>query len=107
MKYITENSTERLKELADYLPANSALINVADRTIATNINAVRLESGPYGQLTLDMQKDYSGQTSIVIERNIAAKQLYNIAEPDGTSWEFINAKDKAKYIRMQDAGITP
>lgn len=107
MKYITELDTDRIKKIAGKLPNNSAIINLDDRVFALNVSSALWEANLDGaSLTLSSLKDKAGKYAVQVDRNVAARRLYEIAEPDG-DWRLISWRDREKYIRMQDAGVKP
>lgn len=108
MKYITELDTDRIKKLAGKLPDNSALVKMDDRILALNVSLGTWSTSQYGaSLELTAVKDTSGQYATQIDRNLVARKLYEIAEPGGSDWSFLTDAHRARYIRMQDAGIKP
>ena len=108
MKYITELDTDRIKKIAGKLPDNSALVKLDDRIFALNVSLGIWNTSQYGaRLELTAVKDVDGQVSIQIDRNLVARKLYEIAEPGGSDWSFLTDAHRARYIRMQDAGIKP
>lgn len=108
MKYITELDTERIKKIAGKLPNNSALVNLDDHIFGINVSsALWTMSNHTGSVELTLAKDTEGQNVTRIDRNLVAKKLYEIAEPDGADWQLISWRDREKYIRMQDAGVKP
>ena len=108
MNYITELDTDRIKKIAGKLPDNSALINLDDRIFGVNVSSALWTMSEYtGSVELSLVKDMEGQTSTIIDRNLVARKLYKIAEPDGADWRLISWRDKEKYIRMQNAGVKP
>ena len=108
MKYITELDTDRIRKIAGKLPNNSALVTLDDHIFALNVSsALWTMSEHTDSVELALAKDMQGQISIQIDRNSVARKLYEIAEPDGASWQLISRRDKEKYIRMQEAGIKP
>lgn len=109
MKYITELDTDRIKKIAGKLPDNSALINLDDRIFGINVSSALWTMSEYctGSVELMLAKDPEGRNITQIDRNLVARKLYEIAEPDGADWQLISWRDKEKYIRMQDAGVKP
>lgn len=108
MKYITELDTDRIKKIAGKMPDNSALVNMDDHIFALNVSLGIWSASQYAlSLELTAVKDANGKFSTKIERNLVARELYKIAEPDGADWQLISWRDKEKYIRMQDAGVKP
>lgn len=108
MKYITELDTDRIKKIAGKLPDNSALVKMDDCTFALNVSSGTWSSSQYGaSLELTAVKDTNGRFVTLINRNLVARKLYEIAEPGGADWDLISYLDKEKYIRMQDAGVRP
>lgn len=108
MKYITELDTDRIKKIAGKLPNNSALVNLDDHIFGINVlSATWIKREYTGSVELMLAKDTEGRNSTLIDRNLVARKLYEIAEPDGSNWDLISYLDKEKYIRMQDAGVKP
>lgn len=108
MKYITELDTDRIKKLAGKLPDNSALVKMDDYIFALNVSSGTWNTSQYGaSLELTATKDADRQYSIRIDRNLVAKKLYEIAEPGGSDWSFLTDAHRARYIRMQNAGVKP
>ena len=108
MKYITELDPDRIKKIAGKLPDNSALVKLDDHIFGVSVSSALWTMSEYtSSVELAMAKDTEGRTSILIDRNSVASKLYEIAEPDGASWQLISRRDKEKYIRMQEAGIKP
>lgn len=108
MKYITELDTERIKKIAGKLPNGSALVKLDDHIFGVNVSSALWSRNQYtSSIELSLAKDMEGRTSTVIDPNLVARRLYEIAEPDGTDWQFISQRDREKYIRMQEAGIKP
>ena len=103
MKYITELDADRIKKIAGKLPNNSALVNLDDHIFGVNVSSALWSSS----VELSLAKDMEGRTSILIDPNLVARKLYEIAEPNGADWQFISWRDKEKYIRMQNAGVKP
>lgn len=108
MKYITELDTDRIKKIAGKLPDNSALVNLDDHIFALNVSSGIWNASEY-RLNLELTgvKDLDGKFLIKIDRNMVARALYEIAEPDGADWQLISWRDREKYIRMQNAGVKP
>ena len=108
MKYITELDTDRIKKIAGKLPDNSAIVNLDDRIIALNVSWGIWNTSQYGaRFELTTMKDVDGQNAILIDCNPVAKKLYEIAEPGGSDWSLLTDSHRARYIRMQDAGVKP
>lgn len=108
MKYITELDTDRIKKIADKMPDNSALVKMDDRIFGINVSLGIWNTSQYGaSLELTTAKDTNGQYLTQIDRNLVARELYSIAEPDGISWFWAPSETREKYIRMQNAGIRP
>lgn len=108
MKYITELDTDRIKKIAGKMPDNSALVKMDDHIFALNVSSEIWSASQY-RLNLELTgvKDLEGRFLTKIDRNMVARELYKIAEPDGADWQLISWRDKEKYIRMQDAGVKP
>lgn len=109
MKYITELDTDRIKKIASKMPDNSALVNMDGRTHALNISSGIWSMSQYelSSLELIVVRDTRGQYLTQIDRNLIARELYKIAEPDGADWQLISSQTREKYIRMQEAGVKP
>lgn len=108
MKYITELDTERIEKIASKMPINSALVKMDDRIFALNVSLGVWSTSHYGaNLELTSAKDTNGHYVTQIDRNLVARELYKIAEPDGISWFLAPSQTREKYIRMQDAGVKP
>lgn len=109
MKYITELDTDHIKKIASKMPDNSALVNMDDRIFALNVSSGIWSINRHGSSSLELivMKDTGGQLLTQIDRNLVARELYKIAEPDGTDWQLISWRDREKYIRMQEAGVKP
>ena len=108
MNYITELDTERIKKIAGKLPNNSALVKLDDHIFGINVSSALWSRSEYtSSVELSLAKDMKARTTTIIDPNLVARKLYEIAEPDGTDWQFISWRDKEKYIRMQDAGVKP
>lgn len=108
MKYITELDTERIKRLAGKMPDNSALVNLNDHIFALNVSsALWLMSEHTGSVELNLTKDPEGRSITRIDHNLVARKLYEIAEPGGPYWSLLTDSHRARYIRMQDAGVKP
>lgn len=108
MKYITELDTERIKKIAGKMPKNSALVNLNHKTYACNVAEVTMSMQAHTcNIELRTVKDLEGRYGVLIRDDEIAKQLYEIAEPDGPDWDLLLPCEREKYIRMQDAGVKP
>lgn len=108
MNYITELDTDRIKKIAGKLPNNSALVKLDDHIFAINVkSALWTASEHTGRVELTLVKDTEGRNITRIDRSLVARKLYEIAEPGGSDWSFLTDAHRARYIRMQDAGIKP
>lgn len=108
MKYITELDTDRIKKIAGKLPNNSALVKLDDYIFAINVSSALWTVSEYsGRVELNLAKDTEGRNITRIDRSLVARKLYEIAEPGGSDWSFLTDAHRARYIRMQDAGVKP
>lgn len=108
MKYITELDTDRIKKIAGKIPNNSALVKLDDHIFAINVSSALWTMRDYtGSVELNLAKDTEGRNITRIDRSLVARKLYEIAEPGGSDWRFLTDAHRARYIRMQDAGIKP
>ena len=108
MKYITELDTDHIKKIAGKLPDNSAIVNLDDRIFALNVSsALWIMSEHTGSVELNLSKDTQWRSITQIDRNLVARKLYEIAEPGGLDWSFLTDSHRARYIRMQNAGVKP